>query len=187
MDSGIRPDKQLIRADKSYVKIRYTVRIPQGPILKGAGQPEVMDFVTGYMQVVPGLENRLIGHCAGEKLSFTIPPHEAFGDRREDLVIEQPKDEFHFPQGVTPYPGMEIPLVSSGDNAPDTVVITAVREQTILIDLNPPMAGVPLHYDLEILEARAARSEDVCSEWTPETSEQACCPSVQQIVLGADE
>ena len=42
-----------------YVRIKYTVRIVDGPVLKGLNEPEILDFVTGYRQVIPGLENRL--------------------------------------------------------------------------------------------------------------------------------
>jgi FKBP-type peptidyl-prolyl cis-trans isomerase 2 len=54
-----------------FVKIRYMVKIPNGPVLKGGTERELMDFVTGYRQVVPGLEQRLLGHSVGEKLAFT--------------------------------------------------------------------------------------------------------------------
>ena len=168
----------------SYVKISYRVKIADGPVLKGAGEPAVMDFVTGYRQVVPGLEHRLIGHRAGERLSFTVPPQEAFGPRQEDLVIEKPRTEFHFPPGVEPYPGMEIPLVSGSPNAPDTVVIRELKGDTIIIDLNHPLAGAALEYDLAVIEARPASPADVCSEWDAGRTEGAGCYSAPHIVLG---
>jgi FKBP-type peptidyl-prolyl cis-trans isomerase 2 len=153
-------------------------------LLKGYVEPETMDFVTGYLHVIPGLERRLIGHHVGEKLSFAVPAEEAFGPRREDLIIEKAKADFHFPQGVNPSVGMEIPLVAATENAPETVTIREVRDYTILIDLNHPLAGMDLQYDLEILEARPARPTDVCAEWDQQRIPEAWCPSVPQIVLG---
>ncbi len=180
---------QKIEASKFYVKIRYTVRVADGPILKGVREPEVMDFITGYRQVIPGLEMRLLGHKAGEKLSFSVPPEEAFGPRHQELVIEKSKQDFHFPPGIEPYPGMEIPLVSGDGNGPDTVMIREVREDSIVIDANHPLSGATLQYVLEIVEARPARSTDLCEEWDEQKSgqEEPCCSPPHQIVLGAQE
>lgn len=172
---------------KSYVKIRYKVQIVDGPVLKGAVEPEVMDFVTGFMHVIPGLEKRLCGKRAGEKLSFIVPADEAFGARRPELVIEKIKADFHFPPGVEPYPGMELPIVTGNPDGPETVMIREVRDDTIVIDLNHPLSGLPLTYDLEILEARPASETDVCSEWESPDAEHTACSSIPQIVLGGDE
>ena len=119
MSEGTLPQDYKIAGERSYVKIRYKTRIPGGPVLKGAGEPEVMDFVTGFLQVLPGLEKRLVGCATGEKHSFTVPPEEAFGHFQQELVIEKSKEDFHFPPGMSPYPGMELPLVTRGGDAPD--------------------------------------------------------------------
>jgi len=189
MDDRTAKASQKIEGSKFYVKIRYTVRVADGPILKGAHGPEVMDFVTGYRQVIPGLEMRLLGHEVGEKLSFSVPPEEAFGPRHQELVIEKSKEDFHFPAGMEPYPGMELPLVTGDSNAPDTVTIREVREDSIVIDANHPLSGATLEYSLEIVEARPASSSDLCEEWEEQrgAKEEPCCSSPHQIILGAQE
>ncbi|MGO9566589.1 MAG: FKBP-type peptidyl-prolyl cis-trans isomerase [Desulfomonilaceae bacterium] len=185
-DSAVPPIYRI--ADRSgYVKIGYMVRIADGPVLKGAGEREVMDFVTGYGHVVPGLERRLVGHCAGEKLAFTVPADEAFGQRHQELVLEKDKADFHFPPGFEPYPGMELPLVTRGSDAPDTVMIREVRQDSIVVDLNHPLAGLALQYDLEIIEARPATDTDVCSEWEEQGSDGHCCSETCQIVPGVGD
>lgn len=172
---------------KSYVKMRYRVQIADGPVLKGAVEPEIMDFVTGFLHVIPGLEKRLLGKQTGDRLSFTVPPEEAFGQRRPELVIEKTKADFHFPAGMEPYPGMELPIVTGNLDAPETVMIREVKDDTIVIDLNHPLSGCALVYDLEILEARPATDTDVCSEWEASGEESTACSSIQQIVLGVDD
>ena len=186
MANGADPLTYKIEETKSYVKIAYRVRQVDGPFLKGASEQEIMDFVTGYLQVIPGLEKRLIGCAVGEKLSMTIPPEEAFGPRHEEFVIEKPASEFHFPEGYHPHAGMEIPLISGGDNAPETAVIKKVTGETIVMDLNHPLAGVALQYEVEILEARPAQSTDICSEWESTKAADACCSSAPTLVLGQD-
>jgi FKBP-type peptidyl-prolyl cis-trans isomerase SlyD len=173
-----------------YVKLRYMVRIPNGPVLKGGTEPEVMDFVTGYFQVVPGLEKRLVGHSAGDKLTFTVPPEEAFGPRHPELVIERNKSDFHFPPGWIPFVGMELPMLTSESEGPDTVMIREIKEDAIVIDANHPLSGASLYYDLEIVEARPATADDVCAEWEEHSDggsceESAACSSgLCQLVLG---
>ena len=172
----------------SYVKIRYKVKIVGGPILKGAEELEIMDFVTGYKQVIPGLETRLLGHVNGDKLSFEVPADEAFGLRNEDLVFVKKKEEFHFPPGFVPYPGMEISVICDADSGPDTVTIKDVRDDGIVIDFNHALAGHALAYEIEIVEARPSRSTDVCAEWDKDPASQTSCGSVpQEIILGRED
>ncbi len=168
------PPTYRIQDSSCYVKIRYTVRVENGPVIKGAGELEIMDFVTGYAQVIPGLEKRLIGHCAGDRLSFTVPPEEAFGPRIEELVFEKNKEDFHFPAGMQPFPGMELPLISSYNEAPDTVIIKEIKGDNIVIDCNHPLSGATLQYNLEVVEARPATQNDVCSEWEEQSGESDC-------------
>ena len=179
-----------IRDSKWYVKIKYSVRIQNGPLLKGGPEPEVMDFVTGYQHVVPGLERRLVGHHVGETLSFTVPAEEAFGPKIDELVIEKDKSAFHFPAGYVPSAGMELPIITNDDNAPDTVRIKEIKDDTIVIDLNHPLAGAALQYELEIIEARPATSNDVCSEWDQQASscqDNVCGSLIQEIVLQGED
>ena len=181
-----------IKNKSCYVKIKYRVQTDDGKTLKGAIEPEVMDFVTGYRHVIPGLEKRLIGHSVGERLSLIVPPEEAFGQRVEELVIEKSKADFHFPAGWEPFVGMEIPIITMGDG-PDTVIIREIKEDTIVVDANHPLAGKALVYDLEIIEARPAAPTDICSEWEEEGGEQSCsgegtCSgSPCQITLGRND
>lgn len=192
MSNTTAPPSYSIQDSSCYVKIRYTVRVENGPVIKGAGELEVMDFVTGYAQVIPGLEKRLIGHAVGDKLSFTVPPEEAFGIRHEELVFEKSKADFHFPQGMEPYPGMEIPLITSYNEAPDTAIVKEIKGDSIVIDCNHPLSGAPLQYNLEIVEARPATSNDVCSEWEEQSAESPCSSgscsgacSPYEVVLGS--
>ncbi|MBI5568642.1 MAG: FKBP-type peptidyl-prolyl cis-trans isomerase [Desulfomonile tiedjei] len=181
------PSDYRIAASSCYTKIRYSVRVVGGPVLKGAQEPELMDFVTGYGHVIPGLEKRLVGHGTGERLSFTVPAEEAFGPRHQELVIEKPKSDFHFPPGMAPYQGMQLPLITSASDAPDTVIIREVRDNSIVIDCNHPLAGAALQYELEIVEARPAKSTDVCGEWEQQGAEHQCCGQVPEIVLGEEK
>lgn len=187
MSNEIDSGHNLIGPEKTFVKISYKVEIPGVKVLKGADAPEIMEFVTGYSHVIPGLEQRLIGHTPGERLSFLVPAEEAFGERVQERVIEKDKSEFFFPQGFEPYIGMELPIITNYENGPESVRITDIRENTIVIDLNDPLAGYPLQYELEIMEVRPAKESDMCEQWDQPDNTQSVCGSVQQIVLGKEE
>lgn len=188
MSDDVGPNYNVIRDSKYYVKILYRVKVAGGPILKGSELLETMDFVTGYGHVIPGLEKRLLGHKCGDRLSFVVPPSEAFGEHRQELIFEKSRDDFRFPEGFQPYPGMQLPLVSNDPAAPDTVMIREVGESSIVIDCNHPLAGLPLKYDLEIIEARPARATDVCSEWDEKEPQGTCSScSPHEILLPGDK
>jgi FKBP-type peptidyl-prolyl cis-trans isomerase 2 len=176
-----------IEPEKTFVKLQYKVEIPGVRILKGAEAPEVMEFVTGYSHVIPGLEQRLIGHAQGEKLSFLVPAEEAFGERVQERVVEKDKSEFFFPEGFEPYIGMQLPIVTNYENGPESVRITDIRENTIVIDLNDPLAGHPLQYELEIMEVRPAKETDMCEQWDHPDNVSTGCGGIQQLVLGKEE
>ncbi len=176
-----------IQDSGSYVKIRYRVKIVGGPVLKGVPEPETMDFVTGYRHVIPGLEKRLVGETNGRKLNFEVPAEEAFGVRDEKMVFLKKIEEFHFPPGVKPFPGMEIPVLCNDDEGPGSVTIKDVREDGIVIDFNHALAGFPLGYELEIMEARPSRQSDVCAEWDKKDDDASQCSCLpHEIVLGED-
>ncbi len=84
-----------------YVRIKYSVRVVDGPILKGDATPAMLDFVTGYGQVIPGLERRLVGHTAGETLSFVVPPEEAFGLSYENSYLRKNGRTLIFPKALS--------------------------------------------------------------------------------------
>ncbi|NIR16702.1 MAG: peptidylprolyl isomerase, partial [Desulfobacterales bacterium] len=59
--------KVVIQNENSYVTIKYTVRLDDGEIIKGDPEQGLahLEFVTGYNQIIPGLERRLIGMSQG--------------------------------------------------------------------------------------------------------------------------
>jgi FKBP-type peptidyl-prolyl cis-trans isomerase 2 len=87
---------------------------------------------------------------------------------------------------------MELPMLMSDSEGPDTVMIKEIKADTIVIDANHPLSGSSLQYDLEIVEARPATADDVCAEWEEQGSgtscgESACSSNLCQLVLGQTE
>jgi|GEM_PF-243697 len=150
----------LIQEKGTYVKIRYTLRTDEGEYIKGDPREgfAILEIFTGYNQLIPGLERRLMGMRAGEKMQARLPPDEAFGPYRPELIKEKGYDEF--PEGRRLEEGR---WAMARDEKTRTAYGYFVKKKAktgIVLDYNHPLAGKELIYDLEILDARPATEEE---------------------------
>lgn len=131
------------------VAIHYTGRLEDGTVFDSSEGREPLRFTLGEGRVIKGFEDAVIGMEPGDTKTISIPPGEAYGERRDDLVIEVEKDRL--PDELDPQVGQQLQLhqVSS---QPVPVVVAAVSEETITVDANHPLAGRTLVFDLELVE-----------------------------------
>jgi FKBP-type peptidyl-prolyl cis-trans isomerase SlyD len=157
---GENAETDVIREKGSYVKIRYSLRTAQGGYIKGDPREglAILEIFTGYNQLIPGLERRLIGMGAGEKRQTRLPPDEAFGHYRPEAVKEKGYDEF--PEGRQLEEGRWAVARDARTGAAYGYFVKKKEEDGIVLDYNHPLAGQELVYDLEILEARPATEEE---------------------------
>jgi peptidylprolyl isomerase len=91
----------------------------------------------------------------GEKKTVNIPVDEAYGQKQEDLLMEFPLDRF--PSDMQPEVGMQLNM-SNGDGQNFPVIIQEVREDSVVLDANHPLAGEDLTFDLELVEIKGGKS-----------------------------
>ena len=121
---------------------------------KDVGQPLAILFGRG--QIIPGLEKAMEGHEAGESFKAAVTAAEAYGERREGLTQRIPKKHF----GDQPLvPGSQVVL--NTNFGPRAVTIEKVGMTVVDVDLNHPMAGKDLEFDIEIVEVREASAEEI--------------------------
>jgi len=149
-----------IRETGTFVKIRYRLRSGEGVYIKGdPGEGYAyLDFFSGYNQVMPALERRLLGRGAGETAEIRLSPEEAFGPYLPDQVRERRFEEF--PEGKELQEGK---WVLARDERTGTAYGYFVRKKEpdrVLLDYNHPLAGKELIYELEILEVRPTTPEE---------------------------
>lgn len=114
-----------------------------------------LEYLHGHHNIVEGLERALEGQAAGAELSVTLMPAEAYGLRNEALVREVGRGAFPVSDLA---PGMR--FQTPGEAGPQVVTVLEVRDDSVLIDTNHPLAGRTLRYRLEVLEVRdATRAE----------------------------
>ncbi|ROI09960.1 peptidylprolyl isomerase [Chryseobacterium sp. H3056] len=121
-----------------------------------AEQPFV--FLYGVGMMLPKFEEQLEGLSAGDKRSFTITPEEGYGEKIADSTTQLPAEMFG-DSGMPPI-GAILPLQDPDGNHINAVVLE-VTPEAVTVDLNHPMAGKTLHFDVEIVSTRPATEEEL--------------------------
>ena len=135
--------------DGDRVKIHYTGTLKDGEIFDTSRERQPLEFTVGNREMMPGLETGVIGMEAGEKKSVEVPPEEAYGPRKEELVVEVKKS--NLPDHIEPSLGQRLQMqVDNGNHI--ELAITEIKEETITLDANHPLAGHTLFFDLELVE-----------------------------------
>ncbi len=138
------------------VRFHYTVaEVGQEPLETSRGR-EPIAILFGHGNIIPGLEKAMEGREAGDSFSADVPAAEAYGERREGLIQRVPKKHFG-DQRLEP--GMQV--VVNTNFGPRAVTIEKVGLSVVDIDLNHPMAGKDLHFDIEIVDVREAGKEEI--------------------------
>ena len=108
--------------------------------------------------MLPKFEEQLLGMVAGDKKSFTIVPEDGYGDRDDNAKTELPVEMFE-ESGMPPM-GAILPLQDGQGNHVNAMVLE-ITPEFVVVDLNHPMAGKTLHFDLEVQSTRPATEEEL--------------------------
>ncbi|GAA4791636.1 peptidylprolyl isomerase [Lysobacter hankyongensis] len=138
------------------VRFHYTVGEVGQPATESSNGGEPLAILIGHGNIIPGLEKAMEGREAGETFSVDVPAAEAYGERREGLNQRIPKKHFGEQRLM---PGMQVVLQTNF--GPRAVTIEKVGMSVVDVDLNHPMAGKDLHFDIEIVDVREASAEEV--------------------------
>lgn len=132
------------------VSIEYTLKIDNDTVVASNVGSEPYTFVQGTHEVVPGIEAALQGMKAGEKKAFTVPPEEGFGERSQAAFQEVDKS-------IVPEGSRRVNAQLHGEDEQGGIVsarVADVKEDTVLLDLNHPLAGKTLHFEVKVLDVR---------------------------------
>jgi len=108
--------------------------------------------------MLPKFEEHVDGLNAGDTKSFIITPDDAYGVRNEEAVAQLPADMFA-EAGIPPV-GAILPLQDNNGNQFNALVLE-VTPEVVVADLNHPMAGKTLNFEIEILSTRPATEEEL--------------------------
>lgn len=139
------------------VCIRFKLMDDDGRVLGGTTDPLTLSYIQGAGQVLIGLEEGLEGRAVGERLRLILPAERAYGAKDQGLLVEAQRGQFEG-DGIIE-PGMQFRSGSGPDSR--LFVVTGVRGDKVLLDGNHPLAGLTLHFDIEILGIRDATPEEL--------------------------
>jgi FKBP-type peptidyl-prolyl cis-trans isomerase 2 len=127
------------------VKIEYTLTDEKGKVLDTNKGKEPLTYIDGEGQIIPGLEKALRGLRAGDQKRVLVPPEEAYGPIRP--VIEVPKERI---PAQAHRVGTSL-MVRNADSPPIPVKVKEIKEKTIVLDANHPLAGMSLTFEVKVI------------------------------------
>jgi len=147
-----------MQAEKDKVVVfHYHLTDAAGTVIDSSREREPLAIIFGHGSIIPGLEQAIAGHAAGDSFDVVVPPEQGYGTRREDFTQRVPKK--YFRDGEHLQPGMT--TVLSTQEGYRSVTVLKVGSSVVDVDLNHPMAGKTLHFAIEISDVRDATAEEL--------------------------
>lgn len=134
--------------DGDTIKVHYTGSLDNGTVFDSSEGRDPLEFTVGAHRVIPGFEKGVIGLKVGETKTIHIPAAEAYGPVRPELTQDLPRSIV--PANVTLEVGKELVLSARGQPIP--VRVLAFDNETITFDMNHPLAGQNLNFNLTVVE-----------------------------------
>lgn len=139
------------------VSIHYTLKNDDGEVVDTSVGAQPLIFLQGNGFLLPKFEEYLEGKTTGDKVSFTLPPEDAYGPYDENAIAKVPRSNFEF-EGEIP---VGAKFQADTPMGPSIVTVTEVTDEFITVDANHELAGKTLHFDVEIVEAREATEDEI--------------------------
>lgn len=144
-------------AAKKVALIHYTLTDDDGNELDTSRGSDPMPYLHGSDNIVPGLEAKLEGKKAGDKVEAVVAPEDGYGPSSGAEAQEVPRSAF---EGANPEPGMPVSAEDEEGNHMQLWVLD-VMDDKVTITPDHPLAGVTLHFDVEIMEVRDATENEL--------------------------
>jgi len=132
------------------IKVHYTGTLNDGSEFDSSyKRNEPIQFQAGAGQMIQGFDNAVMGMAVGEKKTINIPSNEAYGEQNPEAMMDVPKTnfppEFEFVEG-------EMVQGQTETGQPLQAIILEVKDETVVLDFNHPLAGEELNFDIELME-----------------------------------
>jgi len=144
--------------DKSVVSIHYKLTNDKGDVLDSSEGKDPLVYMHGTNSLIDGLEKELKGKNAGDKMDVTVQPEEGYGVVNPDLVKEVPHSAFKGVDDIQP--GMQFEATSPEGHL-QLITIEEIKEESIRVNANHPLAGEVLHFNVSVEEVRVATAEEL--------------------------
>lgn len=131
------------------VKVMYKGTLEDGTVFDQSQEGSPLEFTVGSGQLIPGFDRGVVGMKLNETKTVTIPPEDAYGLPNPEMVRNFPKSSM--PEGFEPEAGMQITM-QDPQGRPVPAKIAGVTDDEVAIDLNHPLAGETLIFEITVVE-----------------------------------
>ena len=139
------------------VSMHYTLKDDKGTVMDTSNGKSPLPFIQGNGQLIPGLESQIEGKEKGEKMNVTVAPADAYGEFRDDMIFKVSKEGFRGEEELQIGMQVEVEL----EQGKSIAVVSKIEGNDVTLDLNHPLAGQTLHFDVEIMDVRDATEEEL--------------------------
>jgi FKBP-type peptidyl-prolyl cis-trans isomerase SlyD len=144
-------DNRVVK-DGLMVSLEYTLKSPEGQVLESSKGKEPLKYIHGQKMMIPGLEKELTGMRVGGEKHVTVKPEDGYGKVDPSAVQEVPKDKI-------PSNALKVGAVLAARSPEGMVVpmtVREIKEKTVVMDMNHPMAGKTLVFDIKVVDIQPA-------------------------------
>jgi peptidylprolyl isomerase len=136
------------------VRVHYTGRLPDGTVFDTSEGRDPLEFTLGRGQIIPGFERAVLGREPGTFVIENVPARQAFGERRDSLVLRVPLGRLG--RGVLPRVGQTLDIPPDGGPRVSGIVLDIVAG-SVVVDTNHPLAGKDLTFEIHLVEVVESR------------------------------
>ncbi len=138
-----------VASDGDKVSVHYTGTLQDGTVFDSSRGSDPLTFTVGAGQMITGFDNAVRGMKVGETKTVTLPPEQAYGPYRSDLIITMGRDKF--PKDITLTVGQKVQLQNNlGQQFTATVI--EIGDTTVKLDANHELAGKTLIFEIELVK-----------------------------------
>ncbi len=148
-------------ADKTVAHFHYTLKNEAGEELESSNGHEPLAYLHGANNTLVGLENALAGKATGDKFSVTLQPEEAYGEYQEGLEQRVPVKHLQGLPSKNAKWKKGMTAVVHTEQGQRQVTVVKAGKFMITVDINPPLAGKVLTFDIDVVDVREATEEEV--------------------------
>ena len=134
--------------DGLLISLEYTLKSPDGKVLESSKGREPLKYIHGQKMMIPGLEKELTGMKIGGEKNVTVKPEDGYGKINPKAVQEVPKEKI-------PANALKVGAVLAARSPEGMVVpmtVKEIKEKTVVMDTNHPMAGKTLVFDVKVVD-----------------------------------
>lgn len=148
----------LLIDDNLVVSMHYTLTDDDGNTIDSSEGAEPLSYLHGAGNIIPGLEQALAGKTQGDALKVDVEAAQAYGEIKPEMIQVVPREAFEGVESIEVDMAFE---AQSPEGDVQRIVVRQVEGDEVTVDANHPLAGMDLHFDVQILTIRDATAEEM--------------------------